>query len=35
MEQTDTKMKQAMSYLFAGLFGIFLSIMYLVNNVIV
>lgn len=35
MEQSDATMKQTMTYLFVGLFGVFFTILYLVNNVIV
>ena len=34
MEHSDTLMKRAMTYLFIGLFGVFLSIIYLANVIV-
>lgn len=34
MEHADTMMKRAMTYLFTGLFGVFLAIIYLVNVIV-
>ena len=33
MENTDTSMKRVMTYLFAGLFGVFFSIILLANTI--
>ena len=34
MEHEDVVMKRAMTYLFTGLFGVFLSIIYMVNMIV-
>ncbi len=34
MEHADTFMKRAMTFLFVGLFGVFLSIVYLANVIV-
>ena len=34
MEHEDTAMKRTMTYLFTGLFGVFLSIIYLANTIV-
>ncbi len=34
MEMTDATMKRVMTYLFAGLFGVFFGIIYLVNMIV-
>lgn len=34
MEHSDVVMKRAMTYLFTGLFGVFLAIIFLVNNIV-
>ena len=34
MDTTDLSMKRTMSYLFAGLFGVFFAILYLANTIV-